>query len=154
MLVTRVLYGPLMLYVFSNFSVYGLCICPLQHILYFIVQHFSILHAPRNLNPSCISTTILILLYFIRLTFSLISISTTFNSFNFNIDLEFYLHLVNIICELQFIKINNSFTFFYYFLFSFPFFLPSFISSSFHLFLTRWFPVIPSLSLLEAPGGR
>jgi hypothetical protein len=65
--------------------------------------------------------------------FSLIPISTTFHSFNFNVYLELYLHLINIICELQFIKINNSFTFFYLFLFSFPFFLPFFISSSFHL---------------------
>jgi hypothetical protein len=62
--------------------------------------------------------------------------------------LEFYLHLVNIICELQFIKINNSFTFFCFFLFPsllLSFFLPFFISSSFRLFLTRSFPVILSL---------
>jgi hypothetical protein len=79
--------------------------------------------------------------------FSLIPISTTFHSFNFNAYLEFYLHLINIICELQFIKINNSFTFFYifffffFFLFLFPFsfpFLSSFPSLS---------PVILSLSL-------
>jgi hypothetical protein len=60
----------------------------------------------------------LILLYFLQLTSSLsFSFQLPLILFNFNIDLEFYLHLINIICELQFIKNNNSFTFLLFFFF-------------------------------------
>jgi hypothetical protein len=84
--------------------------------------------------------------------FSLIPISITFHSFNFNVYLEFYLHLINIICELQFIKITNSFTFFPFpFFFFFPslFLLPS-ISVSPHPFVSSLSSLSLPLDLLDA----
>jgi hypothetical protein len=91
--------------------------------------------APRTLNSSYISTTILILLYFLQVTSSL--------SFPFQLpSFSFYLYhyhnlsslpknnIVNIIYKSQFIKTNNSFMFsfppFFPFPFLFFFFPPSF----------------------------
>jgi hypothetical protein len=44
---------------------------PLYHVLYFIIQYFSIFYTPRTLNSYLISTIILILLYFIQITSSI-----------------------------------------------------------------------------------
>jgi hypothetical protein len=94
--------------------------------------------APRTLNSSYVSTTILILLYFLQVTSSL--------SFPFQLpSFSFYLYhyhnlsslpknnIVNIIYKSQFIKTNNSFMFssplFFLFLsFSFLFLSPFFLS--------------------------
>jgi hypothetical protein len=109
---------------------------PKEYFLFFIAHTLFYNTMFFNLSCSSYSKSILYINYhpyFIIFHttnfFSLIPISITFHSFNFNVYLEFYLHLINIICELQFIKITNSFTFFLFLSFFssllYFFFLPS-----------------------------